>query len=456
MIALAALASLALAAPQESKLLPETPADWRFERLDFPLSFAPDLEFEGFEELRFAPGMFDPDSDSYFSYVLAIRLEEEIDVDGEFLESFFDAYYRGLCRAVGEGQGLSLDLSKVSTRVERGARGFLATIDMFDPFVTGEAMRLHLELDVHPGSRTTELFGLASPLAKDTAIWEELRGIGERWRAARPVAVLLNHLYVVPDQETYDALCRSEFLRESLAVSEERETVRRDTSYSGLYFYGDNTYFEFLPPSEQRPAGSTGVAFGVEVQGGTAALEQRLGEREVTTFVGPVTREADGEQVPWFQILGVQAAHASSRLSLFSLEYDPRFLASWYPDLPPESLGIARRGVLERYAAKLGQEELRGRALLADVVEIHLALDEEERARLLQVCRAFGWVVAEESGAWTCDGPRIDLVVSPSDSPGGVTGFAMSLRRPVEREPIELGRVRITFQDRFATLTFRP
>ncbi len=35
------------------------PPDWRYERIDFPLPFAPELRYTGVAELRFAPGMFD-------------------------------------------------------------------------------------------------------------------------------------------------------------------------------------------------------------------------------------------------------------------------------------------------------------------------------------------------------------------------------------------------------------
>src|SRR5262245_13172067 len=51
------------------------PADWRFERLPIPPGFARDIPWTGFEEARFAPGMFDTASSSYFCYALAITLE---------------------------------------------------------------------------------------------------------------------------------------------------------------------------------------------------------------------------------------------------------------------------------------------------------------------------------------------------------------------------------------------
>ncbi len=48
------LAVAGFAQDKNSSLLP-VPEDWRFEKIDFPLDFAPDLDYQGFEELRFAP-----------------------------------------------------------------------------------------------------------------------------------------------------------------------------------------------------------------------------------------------------------------------------------------------------------------------------------------------------------------------------------------------------------------
>ena len=459
----ALLVLLGAVLPQSPQsLLPPTPDGWRYERLDFPLSFAPELAFEGFEELRFAPGMSDADSGSYFSYALAIRLEGDIALDIAFFESFLTPYYRGLCESVGASRQLDLDLSGFSVTVKDEGRRFLATIEMVDPFLTGEPLTLFLELYVQPGPRKTELLGLASPKPQDAPIWEELHAIGSAWRAARAAPVFLNHVYVVPDAETYAAIAASEFFRETFAVSEERETVRADMSYTGLYFYGEETYFEFLKPdtSPQFGAGRSGLAFGFELEGGTDAAVAALRARGVNTFLAPITREAQGEQVPWFQIMGVESPHVESKLSLFSLEYDPQFLAEWYTDLPPQHGGsIARRHVLERYAAKLDQTELRGSSLLDDVTEVQLELDEAEREHLFTVCDAFGWERDEAADRWTTRGPGVRLVVRPSPGDGpsrGVTGFVMTLRRPVERDPIELGKILLSFEGATATVIVRP
>ena len=437
-------------------LMPDVPQDWRAERLEFPLSFAPEIELQGHEELRFAPGMFDADAPDYFSYVLGLHLEGELEVDVAFLSGFLEEYYRGLCESVGESRDLDLDLSSFAVAVERKDRYFAARVDMVDAFVTGAPLRLELELVSHPGPGSTEVFGAASPAPADAPIWKELRAMRESWEAMRPTPVFLNHLYVIPDAGTYEAILRSEYLREAFAPSEMRETVRADMSYSGVYFYGQRTYFEFLAPgvTPGLSEGGTGVAFGVERAGATAELVERLAGRGLRAFPGPATRETDGEQLPWFEMMGVEQAHARSRLNTFCLEYSPDFLKRWYPELPPRAGGIDRHSVLERYAAKLDQLELRRTGPLLDVTGVELALDEAERERLLEVCRTFEYAVSEEDGHWTCRGPGIELRVLDSESPGGVQAFTMSLRHPVEREPLRLGRATLSFADTTATLRF--
>jgi len=44
-------------AQEEKPILLPIPADWKYEKIDFPLDFAPEAASKGFEELRFAPGI---------------------------------------------------------------------------------------------------------------------------------------------------------------------------------------------------------------------------------------------------------------------------------------------------------------------------------------------------------------------------------------------------------------
>ncbi len=171
-------------------LLPKTPDDWRHERIEFPLTFAPKLAYQGFEELRFAPGMFNPESDTYFTYVFAIKLKGKHKIDAKFLKKFLYEYYLGLCKTVSKGEDWKLDFSKISAQVTTavGARDaslnrFDATIHMFDTFVTGKPLTLHVELiasSTNPDDVAC-VFAMATPKPKDKPIWRLLRGIGKKF-----------------------------------------------------------------------------------------------------------------------------------------------------------------------------------------------------------------------------------------------------------------------------------
>ena len=170
-------------------LLPKTQEGWRYERLAFPLTFAPDLKYKGFEELRFAPGMFNPQSDTYFTYIFAVRLEGEHKIDSDFVRTFLLEYYRGLCAAVGADLDPPLDLEKISVSVKKGkdqrtgAEVFLSEVVMFDAFVTGKPLTLNVEIVAadDPNAKATCLFALASPKPKSEKIWKLLYGLRPRF-----------------------------------------------------------------------------------------------------------------------------------------------------------------------------------------------------------------------------------------------------------------------------------
>lgn len=444
-----------------SELLPPLREGWRFERLDLPLSFAPTLDYQGFEELQFAPGMFDPESASHFSYALCIRIEGRSEVDARFLRHFFTEYFRGLCDAVGQSRGLELDLSQIAVALEDNGTSPRRdiTVEMLDAFAGGDRLVLHIELERRARDGFVELLGLVSPAPRDASIWRELRTIRDGWWKKQTLPVFLNHVYFVPDAETYEAIKASDFMTDELGPWEERTTVRKDISYTGIYFYGQNTYFEFLHPDSGFPVGSAGIGFGVEGEGQTGLVAEALEQLEIASFPRPVTREHDGQQVPWFEMLGIQQASQTAKLSLFTLEYEPSFLADWHGSLAPSTRGITRQEILERYAAKLGQTRLRSGRLLDDVVTLSADIDAAERDQILKICGAFEYSVDVRTGTgfmatteWRCDGPGFRLYFDRPHSSAaaeralGLTGIGLSLTRPVDREPLHLGKMTVVFE----------
>ena len=444
-------------AAQETAPQPEllrAPAGWSFERLDLPLSFAPDLDYQGFEEITLSAGMFDKSSPQYWSYALALRLDGDVVVDRAMAADFFTRYYRGLCAAVGGARGSDVDLDAIQVSAALSDGPFVLTAELFDVFVDGAPLTLRLELDVHATATSTELFGIASPAAVDQPIWDELGAIRTAWWQTRPPAVYLNHLFWVPDAATYEALVESDLLR-GLAVGEERHTVRQDLEYTGLYAYGQRTYFEFLQPGGPLAPGASGIAFGHEERDGIDGFAAALEAEGVRTFAGARTRALNEVDVPWFRILGVEAPHAQTRLSLFSMEYDPAFLTSWHEDLAPAGASRRRGPVLERYAASLGASERRSETPLLDVETVWLELDPGERERFVTVARAAGFDVVEmESGPTVCNAPEVAFRIEHVTEPGGVIGFDARLRAGTAPTEQRFGSVSIAIEGDLARIRF--
>ena len=186
------LAVIAMEPQPQPELMPPTPADWRFERIDFPLSFAPDLKYKGFEELRFAPGMFKPESDTYFTYVFAMKITDDVTLDAPALQSLLETYFRGLCRTVAKEKKFDIDTSKITAQVRADqpdsppTRNFSATVASFDAFVTGKPLTLNLEMIVIDTSPTDHrIFAAISPKPVDSPIWKLLRTLKDQFQEAQ-------------------------------------------------------------------------------------------------------------------------------------------------------------------------------------------------------------------------------------------------------------------------------
>ncbi len=186
------LAVIAVEPQPQQELIPPTPADWRFERIDFPLSFAPEIRYNGFEELRFAPGMFKPESDTYFTYVFVMKITDAVTLDAPALQSLLETYFRGLCRTVGKEKKFDIDTSKITAQVRPvqpdapPTRSFSATVASFDPFVTGKPLTLNFEMLVIDKSRTDHrIFAAISPKPADSPIWKQLRTLKDQFQAAQ-------------------------------------------------------------------------------------------------------------------------------------------------------------------------------------------------------------------------------------------------------------------------------
>ena len=258
--------------------------------------------------------------------------------------------------------------------------------------------------------------------------------------------VYLNHVYRVLDAESFRAADASEYLRTEFAPFERRTTKSGDDTWTGLYFYGESTYFEFLQadPERDRPVGQSGVAFGVEKPGSSAAIRSTLdslglgGAKTIDR-----TRESAGKMVPWFKMTGFEPI--DSVLVFWVMEYSPSFLKQWHPDLRPGLSGISRKPVLERYQAKAALTVPPKDPLFKNVTAFRLALDSERAESFGKALAALGYRREARGGdvSWLGPDVRIDVVPTVGEK-RGIIAIEMALtRKPPEAKVLELGRSRL-------------
>jgi hypothetical protein len=199
--AFATLASLNVAAPtprpaNESFEWPVAEG-WRKETIPFPLEFAKELPFSGVEEIRFAPGMFKPGEDGFWSYAFVWWLDGRPQLGAAELESALRRYFAGLITDVAKEKAYPIDPARFTAslhvmpgsteRIGHTVQAFAGTVDSYDPFATGKPIVLNLDVWVwdcaEAGKRTVMV--LASPKPANAPIWSALRARRDEFKCHR-------------------------------------------------------------------------------------------------------------------------------------------------------------------------------------------------------------------------------------------------------------------------------
>lgn len=248
-------------------------------------------------------------------------------------------------------------------------------------------------------------------------------------------SVPLNHFYVVLDSDTYKAIEQSPFLRMEFAVNEQRTTTRTDISYTGVYFYGNNTYFEFFDASETAIGRlyDSGLALGVDHAGALAAITAELPSR-FSVGEAPITRGFEGQQVPWFYMAVPMNFPVSSSLRFWVMEYHPKFLMKWNPQSGDKNNGISRTQILRRYADVL--KGVPAKPYLKDVIAITIALDESTQKSLIDLCTHLNYRKRVDGTSTILNGDDVELrLVDQTKETRGIQQITLRVdRKPKQTE----------------------
>jgi len=128
--------------PTARQALPwAVPEGFRGETIPFPLEFAPSVSHKGVEELRFAPGFFEPGAAGYWSYTFVWRTEDPAAMDAAAVGAELTAYFRGLIDAVDQTRQIT-DRDAIAVHATPAGVRLALTAHVFDAFRTQQPLDL--------------------------------------------------------------------------------------------------------------------------------------------------------------------------------------------------------------------------------------------------------------------------------------------------------------------------
>jgi len=166
-------------APEPIIKAPET---WNSELINFPLAFAPEIQLEGFEDIRFAPGWADPSSDQFWTYHFTWVLEKPVELDAASLESTLTLYFDGLAKTVLDqtsDNSVTEEPAQPICQFQGTGNRFTGTVKIFDAFHTMNVITLNIivrERNCTASGKQLISFEL-SPKPFDHQIWNIFKNV---------------------------------------------------------------------------------------------------------------------------------------------------------------------------------------------------------------------------------------------------------------------------------------
>lgn len=163
---------------QEEKVenILEAPDDWRAEQIPFPLSFAPSIKFNGYEDIRFAPGWSKADSPEFWTYKMVWQIDEDPQLTEERLADLIETYFDGLSRAVAQGGKRDPDtLQKPVAVFMRDGDSFRGRLRIYDAFTTKDWLYLNARIQKSKRGDKHLVSIEMSPKPFDHEVWTTLK-----------------------------------------------------------------------------------------------------------------------------------------------------------------------------------------------------------------------------------------------------------------------------------------
>lgn len=155
-----------------------TDSTWAKEVFKFPIGFAQDIPYSGFEEAQFPKGWGTKDSPRFWSYAFVWHIEGEIDINEHTLENDLQLYFDGLM-AMNINGNIENGILKTNVLLVKTKTSYKGKLKTFDRLKTKGIITLNVTVEEHccKEKNTTLLLFKFSPKSFDDSIWNELNTI---------------------------------------------------------------------------------------------------------------------------------------------------------------------------------------------------------------------------------------------------------------------------------------
>lgn len=162
---------------QEKETVLSAPDNWKSEIIPFPLGFAQDIDFVGFEDLRFAPSWSDTTSENLWTYMFVWYIEKEDAITESKLTTYFNSYYDGLMGVNLKNKEGVINPNKLDKTIclfVKTNEGFKGKIRVYDKFFSKDYMTLNIKVRESFCTKTNKQIILCeiSQKAFDHNVWE--------------------------------------------------------------------------------------------------------------------------------------------------------------------------------------------------------------------------------------------------------------------------------------------
>ena len=135
---------------KEDLYLLKTDSTWSKEIFHFPLSFAPEIKYEGYEDARFLPGWGKVESDEFWSYAFAWRINLNEEMSEKELQENLQKYFDGLMKVVNKDKEKVLPKTIALLQKNKDVNNnkqFAGTVQVYDAFKTKKSITLNVTIE---------------------------------------------------------------------------------------------------------------------------------------------------------------------------------------------------------------------------------------------------------------------------------------------------------------------